>query len=444
MNARTALFPLLLTVALALAPAAARAQEPMALTLDEAVSRALEASHQMAEGRAREAGARATVELRRTADQPIVQVTGGYTRTNHIDEFGISTPGAPPRIIYPDLPDNVTSRVSLAWPIYTGGRTDALERAAEAEARATAADIEITRADLKLEVTRAYWAYATAVDAARVIEEALKRADQHLADVRNRLDVGLVPPNDVLSAEAQRARQQMQLIEARNQRDAAAIDLRRLTGMAEGQAIQLAPLSGRGDEPDEASRAGDLVTAALDARPERRALQIRIEGAEARQEAAAAGRRPTVALAGGVDYANPNPRIFPREDKWQTSWDVGVNVSWSLWDAGRTRAEAAEAAAAATAVRERLAELDTRVAADVRQRLLDIDSSRAAIDAAEAGRRAAAEALRVVNERYRAGVATNTDVLDAEVALLESELDRTRAIANLRLAEARLDRTVGR
>jgi outer membrane protein TolC len=49
-----------------------------------------------------------------------------------------------------------------------------------------------------------------------------------------------------------------------------------------------------------------------------------------------------------------------------------------------------------------------------------------------------------VQERFAAGVATSTDLLDAQVALLQAELDRTRALANARLASARLDRALGR
>jgi len=58
--------------------------------------------------------------------------------------------------------------------------------------------------------------------------------------------------------------------------------------------------------------------------------------------------------------------------------------------------------------------------------------------------RAAAEAHRVLGERFAAGVATNTEVLDAQTAMLQAELDRTRALSNARIAEARLARAVGR
>ncbi len=129
---------------------------------------------------------------------------------------------------------------------------------------------------------------------------------------------------------------------------------------------------------------------------------------------------------------------------WNDSWDLGVNVSWSLWDAGRTKAEVAEAAAAQTAARERLAEFDLVTSADVRQRLLDLDSSRAVVRASADAVRSATEARRVVTERFNVGVATSTEVLDAQVALLQAELDRTRALAGVRLSEARLDRALGR
>ena len=41
-------------------------------------------------------------------------------------------------------------------------------------------------------------------------------------------------------------------------------------------------------------------------------------------------------------YANPNPRIFPRKDAWEDSWDLGVSVTWTLWNGGRTAAQVAE------------------------------------------------------------------------------------------------------
>jgi outer membrane protein TolC len=407
------------------------------LTLPDAVSRGLEASHRLAELGAREEAARAVEDQRKAASMPQLSLLGGYMRTNHVDEFGI--PGG--RVIYPDIPDNVRSRIDLQWPIYTGGRSTALARAAAAEAGAVGQEREAARADLRLEIARAYWAVITARASVDVVNQALGRIGAHLNDVRNQLSVGLVPPSDVLSIEAQQARQQQLVIEAQNMAETASIDFRRLVGLAPDTPFELAD---RIDSPSVPSaQAIALVAAAKANRADRRALEIRAEGAAQRLAAAQAGHLPVMSAAGGYDVARPNPKIFPREADWKPSWDVGVNFSWSLFDGGRVRAEVAEAAASRRALEERLKDFDATVDAEVRQRAADLASAQASIAAAEAGVRSAAEARRVIAERFSAGVATNTDVIDAQVALLQADLDRTRSLANVRLAEARLNRALG-
>ncbi len=90
----------------------------------------------------------------------------------------------------------------MQWPIYTGGRTKALEQAAAAEHNATGKDLESARADLRLETTRAFWALVTATESVSVVEESVKRIEAQLGDVRARFDAGFLPPNDVLTVEA--------------------------------------------------------------------------------------------------------------------------------------------------------------------------------------------------------------------------------------------------
>ncbi len=420
----------------------APAGAPVPLTLADALARGLEASHHLAELRAREAGARAVLEATHAAERPILSAQAGYTRTNHVEEFFLTLPGGAQRALYPDIPNNYRTRLDLQWPIYTAGRTDALQRAASAEIAATEADLDAARADLRLEITRAYWALVTAGESVSVLEEAVTRADAHLADVRNAFTVGLVPPNDVSSVEAQESRQRMLVVQARGQRDAAAAALRRLLGLGPDAPISV---DARLEAPGARGAAVEaLVAEARTARGERVALARRTESAEARRDAAATGRRPVVAVGSGYDLARPNPRIFPRQDGWQGSWDASVNVNWPFWDGGRTRAAVAEASAAADAARQRLADVDTLIDLEIRQRAIELEATEAAVGAASDAVRAATEARRVVQDRYAAGVATSTEVLDAQLVLLQTELDRTRALADVRLAEARLDRAVGR
>jgi len=416
---------------------------PLRLTLVDAVNRGFENSHRIAEIKAREEGARAATKSVELSKLPTISASAGYTRTNHVQEFSVPQPGGTRLVVYPDIPDNIVTRVGFQWPIFTSGRTDALERAAEAEASAVTADIETARADLRLEIIRAYWAAVTAREGVRVLEESAARVQAQLNDARQRFKVGLIPPNEVSSLEAQRSREQSQFIEARNLLQSALIDLQRLIGAERGTVIELSDSLDR-PSPAPPLDATALVAAAIETRPERKALSLRLGGLEARQQAAQTTNKPTVSVAGGVDYANPNPRIFPRKGEWRESWDVGVNVNWNFFDFGRTRAQVAEASAAVSATRARIAELDSVISADVEQRLLDLQSSDAMVRAASDAITSAAEARRIVADRFAAGVATSTDVLVAQVALLDSELTRTRALAAQRLAEARLERSLGR
>jgi outer membrane protein len=418
--------------------------QPAPLTLEDAIAQGLANSRRLAEIEARADAADFAIAGRRAVERPLVALQGGYSRTNHVPEFSIALPGRAPQVVYPDIPDNYRSRIDLQWPIYTGGRADALERSARAERGAIGKDLETARADLRLEITRAFWAVVTARETADVIRHSVEAAQVHVNDVRAKLASGLIPPNDVASAEAQASHQRLLALEASTQLSIAEADLRRLTGNDGATAAGSLAIDNGPPLPPATPATPDLIAGALKARPERQALAARAESAELRAAAVAAGARPQIAAGAGYDYARPNPRIFPRKGEWQTSWDATINVSWTLWDGGRRAAEHGEALASASALRRRVEDFDRQAGFDVRARALELDATLEAVTTAGVGLRAAVEAERVVNERYKEGVATSTDVLDAQVALLQANLDRTRALANVRLAHARLERALGR
>lgn len=435
----------LLFILLVLAvPAAAGAQTPLParVTLEEAIARAVANSHRLGELRARQALAGSVLDQRRVADLPIVAAHAGYQRTNHVDEFGFVQNGRV-QVLYPDVPDNWRARVDMQWPIYTGGRAQALERAAAAERDASGKDLESARADLRLETTRAFWALVTAAESVSVVGEAVKRIESQLADVRARFDAGFLPPNDVLTVDSRVSQQRTLLIQTVNLRDSARAELARLMGVPVDASFEVDASLGDTNLAQPVETRPNL-TEPVSTRADRQALALRVQAAEERIDAARADNKPSIAVIAGYDYARPNPRIFPRKDVWEDSWDLGVNVTFTLWNGGRTAAQVAEARHQADAARERLAEADSHIALEVRQRQLDLASAHAQVDTAGAAVRSATEARRVVAERFNAGVATSTDLLDTQVDQLLAELDRTRALASVRLAQARLERALGR
>jgi outer membrane protein TolC len=131
-------------------------------------------------------------------------------------------------------------------------------------------------------------------------------------------------------------------------------------------------------------------------------------------------------------------------DDWKDSWSVGVSVSVTPFDGGRTQAATAQARALAKAQRHEVLDLERKVRLEVKSRAMDVSTADAALRVAERALLAAREAARVEKDRYQEGVSSSSDLLDAETRLLRAGLDRTNAVAASSLARARLDRAVGR
>jgi outer membrane protein TolC len=422
------------------------AQGTLSLTLEDAIGRGVEEAPRLAEARARTAAATASVAGRRALRQPVVTASGGLLRTNHVDDFGVVQPNGSLEIIFPDIPTNYRLRAEVSVPLYTSGRIEALVSAAAAEERAAAADHLVLEQDVRLDVSRAYWSLVSRREAIAVLEQALARMDTWVTDVGSRVEAGFLPPNDVLSAEAARERQSVDLIRARHAAALAEILLARLIGAEPGQRID--PVSSPARPGEDGTAVGDqqvrrMIDQAFEGRAERRGLLQRAAAIRSAGDAALASLRPHVAAVAAVEPARPNSRFVPRTNEWNTAWDLGVNVSWPLWDGGRARAEQTAAAAQADALGHRLRELDVAIAIEVRTRVLALEAGHAALQAVARAVAAAAEAHRVVQERFDAGVATSTDVLDAQLVLLEVELERTQLLASQRVAEAELQRALG-
>ena len=172
------------------------------------------------------------------------RVSGGYTRTNHVDEFGVPQPiGGVPLAV--DLSRHsrqlLHARVASVADLHrrTDRRARARGRGRSARRRRGPRRRRAPICGSKSCAPTGRWSPRARPCAC--CDEALDRADAHLRDVRAMFEAGLMPPNDVSSGEAQRSRQQLQLIEAQNLRRSVAEDLRRLTGVPSDAEIAIRP-----------------------------------------------------------------------------------------------------------------------------------------------------------------------------------------------------------
>lgn len=432
----------ILWIAVLLAAAAAQAETTVRLTLAEALERARASSPRLESLSALERAAEAAGRGARAERLPLADLSGGYTRNSDVDEFRLTLPGVGTRTLFPNLPNSYRLHAGASLPLYTGGRVESAIAAADRQREAAALDRSGAVNDLLLETQTAYWGLVTARESERVLGDSVATFEAHLKDARNRFEVGTAASNEVLSVQVERDRAELARLQAENAVLVVNENLIRLVGLPPGSRVEPAePLAA---PPSTAGDTEALVAAALDARPEVRALAARAQAARAVVEIQKSASRPQANLALGYDYANPNPRIFPQTDAFRGTWSAGVTVAIRAFDGGRTAAAAAQAAAQADALDRQLEDLKSHLRLEVTSRTLDLRTAQAALTLAGRNLEAARENLRVVRDRYQEGVVSSSELLDAETVLLRAGLDQTSAATQLRVALANLDRAVGR
>ncbi len=421
------------------------------LSLDEAIAAGLEASPALHASRMRVESSAARSREVAAARLPAFKLGAGYTRLSEIPPFQVTLPISPnPIVVSQNYFNSWTLRLSAQQPLFTGFRLEAGTQSARMLEASAGWDLTKDRSDFILAVKNAYWGSARAGMLEAVVADTVVQVQEHLKDVRAFYDQGLLTKNEVLRAELQLSSTELMRIDARNAAEIARTSLNTLVGLpletelelttsAEALAAQ-APAPGQASE-DPAAQA--LLDTALASRPEIKASDFRIKASEANLKAARAGWYPQVSLAGNYYYLRPNPRILPALDRFRGTWDIGLAVSLDVWNWGQTRSQTEQAKAQLAQARDARKLLEDQATLDVTQSRLALARARDKIKVAAQAVGQAEENLRMVRDQFRQGVALNTDVLDAEVFLLQAKTSRTEAAIDLALAQARLEKALG-
>jgi outer membrane protein len=432
------------------------AADTMRLTLSEAIAQALTCSARLEALSAIRRGADAGERAARVAGLPSLDLSAGYTRYSHVPEFALQRPDGTRQTIAPNIPDAWRMRATATLPLWTGGRISETVEAARNERLASGSDLEAGRAELVLETTSAYWNLGKLREQVSVMREALAAYDVHLQDAQNRAKNGLAAHNELLAIQVERDRAELGLVQSSGAATVAAENLRRLIG-APGETF-IAVLDDPGIAVDGPSgdtehagspvyrqhEADSLVTVALSRRPERTAMVARVQAADARTRAEGKARWPQIATVAGYDYANPNRRLTPPQERWKQTWYASVHLEIPVFDFGRTSAATARARAQFDALRQQVEDLDRRIRQEVTSLAIEEYTAKSVLTVATRAVESAKENQRVTRDRYREGLATSSDLLDAEVLSLRAALDQTDAQTRMLMARANLARAVGR
>jgi outer membrane protein TolC len=118
-------------------------------------------------------------------------------------------------------------------------------------------------------------------------------------------------------------------------------------------------------------------------------------------------------------------------------------ANWTFWEWGKTYYGGREKESLKRQLMETKSDVEDGIRLQVKQAMVDLDSSAKNIPTTQKGVESGEENLRVNAERYRAQVSTITDLLDAQTLLARARVDYYRALYDHNLAKARLDRALG-
>jgi outer membrane protein TolC len=359
-----------------------------------------------------------------------------------------------------------TANAQLSQTLFQGGRLYNTTRASANLARAARLDADERRALFTVEVQRAYMTALLAERLAQLQETNLQLAATRLAQVQQFQSAGRAAQYDVLRARVERANIEPLAIQARNDREMAHLELKRLLNLPLGQPLVLTTTI-------DPTAAQTLVASYLDstALPNRPALRAAELTARSRSHAVAAARSeflPTVtafiqtgfgafpAAGFGIpterglrdpSFCRPGQAVPAggcQNGGWFVDRSLGVNFSWAIFDG--LRAKSAFEVARATS---RIAELELRqererVAVEVAMARAELQRARSIFDARRQNASEAQEAFRLASLRFSRGLSTQIEVSDSQLALFTAESGEARATYDLYLATAELARALGR
>jgi outer membrane protein len=398
-----------------------------------------EAKVQAAEARSSEAA---------TALLPQLKFSGRAAELSKIDPFGITI--GPPinlsMVLFPSITENYSMKLSLQQPLFTGFKLQKNREMAELNASAAKEELTKDQSDLALNVISAYWNFYRAIKVEEVMQQTVEQMSNHVKDIKVLSKQGMATDADVMKVQVQLSEVKVKQIEARNAARLASMALNSLMRNSLDTDIQPS------DTPDISQNpAGALLRENLYAlqrlasehRPEIKSMHLRRDMSSAGVTAAKGGWYPQIVLAANYDYARPNQRIIPPKDQWDGTWDVGLTVQWNIWDWYATGHQTAQAEASLRQSEAGIVQLEDAVALDVAQQYFNAQTANEKVVVAFGGLEQAQESYRMTSEKFKTGVVSNTDMLDAETALMQARLTHTQAVVDCTLALARLKKATG-
>jgi outer membrane protein TolC len=414
---------LLAACLMSLAEIGASGQTGNSLSLSQAVGIALESQPLMRSAQLGVNLADQRIAEARAGRMPAVRITETMTRGNNpVFVFGSLLEQArfgPQNLSLPALnnPQSITNlrtAISASVPAFDGMKTSA--RIAQSSIVRDQAVLQMRFAEqrVRFEIIRDYFGVLVAKAGRQVTDEAVRTAESDVKRARDRLDAGLGVQSEMLAAEVQLAEFKQQQIQSEGNVATASVILNVAIGSAPQAQYSLTGELLRkrfivaGQE--------ELVHRAMINRSDYAQANSAIQLTERRVSERRGDYLPELNLFGSFGSSSPNVT------SGSTDYSVGAGLTFNLFDAARASrlSQAHIEQNLAHTERDRLAD---QILVEVARAYHEYRAAEQQLEVAEATLSQAAEALRIIQDRYEAGLTNITDVLRAETALLRAKMN---------------------
>jgi len=415
-------------------------QEKLTLTLEKSVQLALSQnpSHLATEERVDAAYS----QLREAASgfMPSLNAQGLHTLEEKVFEleFPSFVPGEPPQRVEIDFTRDYQFSFSLSVPLFTGGRLTSGYKQAKYNLESTKEVVRQSKHVTAFNTKRAFFGYLLAKEFVGVVQEAERVAKENLENVKSMYEVGMASKMDLLRSEVRLTNMQPQIIEARNSVRIAELNLKTLLGLDLSQPIEIK--GALRYEPYEPVLE-ECVTVALARRPEVKQLDFRRKMAGETLKLSRAGFLPSLAISGTYNFWADKFNFH--KDTWSSFYAVNLVLNVPIFNGLRESAQIAQSKAMIKEIELNQQALRDAVEFEVRQSVLLLQEAKESLLSQEKNIEQAKESLRITQLNFNEGMATTLDVISAEAAYSQAQVNYSQALYNYVVAVAELDRAMG-
>lgn len=344
--------------------------------------------------------------------------------------FDLSLLNVPPPL------DNFRTAFSASMPLYDFGRTSRRVTDAQLTAKGIRQAAHRASQEVIFQVVNAYLNELLAHERVQVAQASVRMSEADLARARARQQQGLAVASDVLSAQAQLAQAKEDLIRAQNAVAIAEASLNVAIGLPEDTTTKTV---GRLEEVKlPTSGLPDLQNQALKARPDY--LQALLGVRKARNAVGSARDEflPRIDMLGSWERDN---QTFAAHGG--NNWTAGATLTFNIFNGGAHRAQVAESKAREHQAEALRFQTELTVRLQVHEAYLNLNAARERVNVSRDSSAQAKESLRILRNRYDAGLATIMDMLRAETMQTRAQNNHLNAVYDYRLAFAALELATG-